>query len=42
MNGADACDKLDAGPALVQLYSGLVYRGPGLVGDVLAAVARRG
>jgi len=42
MCGADACEKLDAGAALVQLYSGLVYRGPGLIGDVLEAVARRG
>lgn len=42
MCGADACEKLDAGAALVQLYSGLVYRGPGLIGDVLDAVARRG
>ena len=42
MCGADACEKLDAGAALVQVYSGLVYRGPGLVGEVLEAVARRG
>ena len=42
MCGADACEKLDAGAALVQLYSGLVYRGPGLIGDVLEAVGRRG
>lgn len=42
MCGADACEKLDAGAALVQVYSGLVYRGPGLVGDVLDAVSRRG
>lgn len=42
MRGADACEKLDAGAALVQVYSGLVYRGPALVGEVLDAVARRG
>lgn len=42
MCGADACEKLDAGAALVQVYSGLVYRGPGLVGEVLETVARRG
>jgi dihydroorotate dehydrogenase len=42
MCGADACEKLDAGAALVQLYSGLVYRGPGLIGDVLEAAGRRG
>lgn len=41
MSGADACEKLDAGAALVQVYSGLVYRGPALVGEVLEAVAKR-
>ncbi|PTD96436.1 quinone-dependent dihydroorotate dehydrogenase [Pseudothauera lacus] len=29
--------KLDAGAALVQLYSGLIYRGPGLVGECVRA-----
>ncbi len=42
MSGADACEKLDAGAALVQVYSGLVYRGPGLIGDVLEAMALHG
>jgi len=31
MNGADARRRLDMGATLVQLYSGLVYSGPGLV-----------
>lgn len=31
----DAKEKLDAGAALVQVYSGLIYRGPGLVGDIV-------
>jgi dihydroorotate dehydrogenase len=31
MNGADAHAKIAAGAALVQLYSGLIYRGPQLV-----------
>jgi dihydroorotate dehydrogenase len=31
----------DAGASLVQLYTGLVYRGPGLVRRINAAVARR-
>jgi len=31
LNAQDARDKLDAGASLVQLYSGLVYQGPGLV-----------
>jgi len=39
LSGADAQEKLQAGAALVQVYSGLVYRGPGLVRDVLTALA---
>lgn len=35
VNGADAVEKLKLGAALVQVYSGLVYRGPGLVREVL-------
>lgn len=31
----DAREKLDAGASLVQIYSGLIYRGPGLVGDIV-------
>lgn len=31
----DAKEKLDAGAALVQVYSGLIYRGPGLIGDIV-------
>ncbi|MGK0187773.1 MAG: dihydroorotate dehydrogenase [Verrucomicrobiales bacterium] len=42
MNGRDALDKLSAGADLVQIYSGLVYRGPGLIGDVLQAIAGSG
>ncbi len=33
VDGAGARAKLDAGAALVQLYSGLIYRGPALVGE---------
>jgi dihydroorotate dehydrogenase len=32
----DAQDKLDAGASLVQLYTGLIYRGPALVHEVIA------
>ena len=32
--GEDAQEKLDAGASLVQLYSGLIYRGPELVREV--------
>lgn len=35
MNAADARAKLDAGAVLVQLYTGLIYAGPGLVRDIL-------
>ncbi len=37
MNGEDAMEKLDAGATLVQVYSGLIYRGPGLVPEILNA-----
>lgn len=37
VDGAKAKAKLDAGAQLVQIYSGLVYRGPGLVKDCVAA-----
>lgn len=37
MSGADARAKLDAGASLVQLYSGLIYRGPGLVRECVRA-----
>jgi dihydroorotate dehydrogenase len=35
---ADAREKLAAGASLVQLYTGLVYRGPGLVRECVAAL----
>lgn len=38
MRGADAKAKIDAGARLVQLYSGLIYAGPGLIGDCAAAL----
>jgi dihydroorotate dehydrogenase len=38
MQGADAKAKIDAGAALVQLYSGLIYKGPGLVRECAAAL----
>jgi len=38
MRGADAGDKIAAGASLVQIYTGLVYRGPGLIGECLAAL----
>ena len=41
MSGADAKEKLDAGATLVQLYTGLVYRGPELVVECAQALADR-
>ena len=38
LSGADAAEKIRAGAALVQVYSGLVYRGPALVGECCAAI----
>jgi len=38
MSGGDAARKMAAGASLVQIYSGLVYRGPGLVQDCIAAL----
>ncbi len=37
--GADAKAKIDAGASLVQLYTGLIYRGPALVRDCASALA---
>jgi dihydroorotate dehydrogenase len=36
-----AWQKLRAGAALVQLYTGLVYEGPGLIPDILSGLAER-
>lgn len=41
LSGSDAKEKLTAGASLVQIYSGLVYRGPGLVHDVLSTLKSR-
>ena len=38
-SGTRARAKIDAGAALVQLYSGLIYRGPGLVAECVAATS---
>ncbi|MDA8094588.1 MAG: quinone-dependent dihydroorotate dehydrogenase [Betaproteobacteria bacterium] len=38
MNGLDALEKIKAGASLVQLYSGLIYRGPRLVAEAAAAL----
>ena len=38
-SGADACEKIDAGATLVQLYTGIIYRGPALVAECVKALA---
>ncbi len=38
---ADALAKLEAGADLVQIYTGLIYRGPALVTEAAEALARR-
>ncbi|MBI5751116.1 MAG: quinone-dependent dihydroorotate dehydrogenase [Hydrogenophilales bacterium] len=38
MNGADAREKIDAGASLVQIYTGLIYRGPDLVAEAVQAL----
>ena len=41
LNGADAAGKIAAGATMVQFYSGMVYRGPELVGECVDAIRRR-
>jgi dihydroorotate dehydrogenase len=38
-SGTDAREKIEAGATLVQFYTGLVYRGPELVGECVKALA---
>jgi len=39
LSGADAKEKIDAGATLVQIYTGLIYRGPDLIAECARAVA---
>lgn len=41
MNAADALEKLDHGADLIQIYTGLIYRGPGLVRQINQAIEKR-
>lgn len=41
MSGADAAQKMAAGASMVQLYTGLVYQGPGLISECVEAMRRR-
>lgn len=36
LSGADALEKMSAGASLVQIYSGLIYRGPNLIAECAA------
>jgi len=38
MGGSDARSKIEAGADLVQIYTGLIYRGPTLVREAAAAL----
>jgi dihydroorotate dehydrogenase len=38
MTGADAAEKIRAGASLVQVYSGFIYRGPGLIEESVNAI----
>lgn len=42
LSGADAVEKMEAGASLVQLYSGLIYRGPALIAECAAALKKKG
>lgn len=39
LSGADAVSKIDAGADVVQIYTGLIYKGPGLVREAAQAIA---
>lgn len=39
--GADAVAKMAAGASLVQIYSGMVFQGPALIGECVEAIRRR-
>ncbi|MCI4102401.1 quinone-dependent dihydroorotate dehydrogenase, partial [Klebsiella pneumoniae] len=40
MEGGDSADKIRLGATAVQVYSGLIYKGPALVKECLKALAR--
>lgn len=41
VSGADAVAKMAAGASLVQVYSGMIFRGPALVAECVEAIRRR-
>lgn len=42
LDGDTAAEKMEAGASLVQVYSGLVYRGPKLINEAVTEIRRRG
>jgi len=38
MSGQNAADKIRAGADVVQIYTGLIYRGPALVSEAASAI----
>lgn len=42
MSPEDAIEKLEAGASLIQLYTGFIYEGPGLVRDINREILKRG
>ena len=42
LSGADAAAKIEAGASLVQFYSGMVYRGAGLIAESVRAIEQLG
>jgi len=41
LTGSDAADKITAGAALVQVYSGMIYRGPWLITECVEEIRRQ-
>ncbi|HEY3700450.1 MAG TPA: dihydroorotate dehydrogenase (quinone), partial [Spongiibacteraceae bacterium] len=41
MSGADAAAKIAAGAALVQMYTGFIYRGPALIAEAVKAIGKQ-
>ena len=41
LSGQDAVEKIVAGASLVQFYSGMIYRGPTLIGESVEAIRKQ-
>jgi dihydroorotate dehydrogenase len=41
MSAQDAVDKIKAGANLIQVYTGLVYKGPSLIKEINKALAKK-